>query len=113
MRSELLFIVRVNPDNRQATMEVLSEIMTFAAFDVPLRLLFLDRGVRLLSSEIDPQIAGMMMALPLYGVADLFVERESLDAIEIASSALNEQVISVPRSEISRFIFQHKGVMGV
>lgn len=111
MRSELLFIVRVNPAEREVAIEVLSEIMTFAAFDVPIRLLFLDQGVILLSSGIDPDLAGMMKALPLYGVTELFVERESLEAMEIPYSNGELSLTPLFRADVPQFILQHQGLM--
>ncbi|MEN9681272.1 MAG: hypothetical protein RLZZ627_1165 [Pseudomonadota bacterium] len=111
MRSELLLIVRVGPDVRQVALEVLSEILTFAAFDVPLRLLFLDQAAKLLSSETDSEIHGMISALSLYGVRDVFVERESLTDWGVTEESLSEKVMTISRADVFTFIRTHRGVM--
>jgi sulfur relay (sulfurtransferase) DsrF/TusC family protein len=109
---ELLYIIRVSPESRQAAIEVLSELMTFAAFDLPLRVLFLDQAAKMLVPEVDPEISGMVSALALYGISDLFVETESLEVMGVAISGLSLQVNSLPRGEISGFIQSHQRVFG-
>lgn len=110
MRSELLFVVGVDPAKRQVAMEVLSEILTFAAFDIPIRLLFLDQGIMLLMPGSDPQITGMMATLPLYGITDVFVEKESVLECGINVDSLPENVGRLPRSEIHTFMQMHQRV---
>ena len=112
MRPELLYIIRVSPESRQAAIEVLSELMTFAAFDVPLRVLFLDQAAKMLVPGIDPEISGMVSALGLYGVSDLFVETESLEVMDVALSGLSLLVDRLPRGEIPGFIHSHQRVFG-
>ncbi len=112
MRPEWLFIVRVGPESRQLAIEVLSEVMTFAAFDVPLRLLFLDQGAKLLISGIDSEISGMLSALPVYGISELFVEKESLETMGISGSALATEVGVLGREEVSDFFLSHEKVFG-
>ena len=112
MRSEWLFILKVGPESRQAAIEVLSEVMTFAAFDVPLRLLFLDRGAKLLSAAHDPELSGMLSALSLYGVDELFVEIESCEAERGDSPCHALSVREIPRLGISDFILSHRRVIG-
>lgn len=112
MRAEVLFVIRIDPAGHQIAMEVISEILTFAAFDVPLRVLFIDRGVMLFSPGIDSEIAGMIAALPLYGVTDLFIERESLEDCGLASVVLPEGATTLLRAEVPDFLHQHSGVMG-
>jgi tRNA 2-thiouridine synthesizing protein C len=113
MRSELLFVVSVDPAKRQVAIEVLSEILTFAAFDIPLRLLFLDQAIMLLMPGIDPEISGMMATLPLYGITDVFVEKESLIECGMTLDHVPEKFERLARSEISTFIQMHQRVMGV
>jgi len=98
---------------RHAAIEVLSEILTFAAFDIPIRLLFLDQAVKLLSPSSDAEIAGMIEALSLYGIKDVFVEGESLVEWGMTEECVSEQVRTLPRSEVSAFIRTHRGVIGV
>lgn len=112
MQPELLFVLRVSPASHQAVIEVLSEVMTFAAFDIPLRLLFLDEGVKLLASDTDPQISGMLSALPLYGVSEFFVETESLVALGNASVNPTLGLSKLPRGKVSAFILSHERVLG-
>lgn len=112
MRSEWLFIVRVGPESRQAAIEVLSEVMTFAAFDVPLRLLFLDQGAKLLLAGKDPELSGMLSALALYGVSELFIETASCEAAAGDSLSHALAVSEIPRLGISDFILSHRRVIG-
>ncbi len=111
MRAELLFIVRVGPDVRQVAIEVLSQILTFAAFDVPLRLLFLDQAAKLVSPETDPEIHGMIEALSLYGVRDVFVEKESLADWGMTEESLSEKVMTISRADVFTFIRTHLGII--
>ena len=112
MRTDLLFIVTVSPTLRQVAIEVLSEILTFAAFDIPLRVLFLDRAAKLLITGADPEIYGMIEAFSLYGVSEVFVERESLIECGVDEQSVPGNVIILRRAEISHFIRMHRRVMG-
>lgn len=111
MRTERLFIVSIDPKHHQLAVEVLSEIMTFAAFDVPLRVLLLDNGVTLLSHDVDSEISGMLKALPLYGVSEIFVEKESLLDWGLHEADLAEGVMTLSRAEVADFILTHEGVI--
>lgn len=86
-------------------------IMTAAAFDQVVSLLFLDDGVWQLKSGQIPRpgtasrsLAPMLEALELYDIAEPWVERESLIEREMDISRLMMPVRLIERSEVSSLI---------
>lgn len=109
MSPENLLLVRVDPSSRHAAIEVLSEILTFAAFEIPLRILLLDRAAMLCSPDVDAELAGMVAAWPLYGVSQVFVENESLNDCALDPSVLPESIRTLPRAEVLNLLHCSKG----
>ena len=112
MKPEVLFVVRADPSREQLATEVLSEILTFAAFDVSVRLLFLGEGVRFLAADIAPALSGMMASLGFYGIEELFAERESLEAFSVPEENLPMPVTILTESDISSFLRRHDWILG-
>ena len=85
-------------------------LMTVAAFDQQVRVLFLDDGVFLLKSGQRPPnpavrpTAPFFAALEIYGVEELWVERESLAERGLDLANLILPVQPLHRTEIALFL---------
>ncbi len=112
MKPEVLFVVRADPSREQVATEVLSEILTFAAFDVRVSLLFLGEGVRFLAADIAPALSGMMASLDFYGVEELFADRESLEAFSVSEENIPMPVTILKPSDISSCLRRHAWIIG-
>ncbi|WP_111640820.1 sulfurtransferase complex subunit TusC [Marinimicrobium alkaliphilum] len=86
MRRQLLFINRHSPYGESVARDALDAVMTAAAYDQHISLLFLDDGVfQLLVGQAPGSIAqkslgASLPALPLYEVEDIYVHLGSLQA---------------------------------
>jgi tRNA 2-thiouridine synthesizing protein C len=107
MGKNILFIMRRAPHEGDYTPEMLDVIMTLAAFDQPVRVLFVDDGVFQLKKDQNPADAGlkhvapMFHALPIYDVQELIVEMESLHERRLAQTDLMLPVQLLPRNRIA------------
>lgn len=103
-----LFVLRRSPYEGSAVREGLDMLMTVAAFDLPVRVLFLDDGVFLLKSGQCPEAFGvppvgpLLSALEIYGIEELWVEEESLAERGLAPESLFLPVRSVRREEVAQ-----------
>lgn len=90
--------------------ETLDMIMTAAAFDQTVTLLFLDDGVYQLKHSQDaespdfPPLARWWDALSMYGVDDLRVEAESLEERALCPDDLGRLVRPVARTAVAALI---------
>lgn len=84
MAKSLLLICRRSPWNGPGAREALDIALAGGAFELPIGLLFLDDGVFQLLPGQQPaaleqkDLAANLQALPLFGVDDLYVCRQSL-----------------------------------
>jgi tRNA 2-thiouridine synthesizing protein C len=105
-----LFILRRPPYEGNAVRESLDMLMTVAAFDQPVRMLFLDDGVFLLKSGQNPEGLGvrplepLLAALEVYGVEELWVEKESLHERGLALAQLILPVQGICRADVAGLI---------
>lgn len=102
-----LFIMRRLPYGGTHLQETLDAILTAAAFDQHVALLFVDDAVWQLKNQQQPAGLGLkdtsaiFQALQIYDVNDLYVEQESLQAAGLAFTDLILPVVSLPRGEVS------------
>jgi len=114
---QYLFVMRHLPHNSSHVQETLDQLLTTAAFDQPVSLLFLDDGVFQLkpqqSSEFMPlkNTAAMFQSLELYDIRQLYVEAESLSDRGMTSEDLILPVCCIPRDAVNALIQQHDIVM--
>ena len=93
--------------------ETLDQILTTAAFDQSVSVLFLDDGVFQLKSGQDPQTmvlkntAAIFTALELYEITDVFVEAESLADRGLVLDDLILPVRAMPRADVNELIRCH------
>jgi tRNA 2-thiouridine synthesizing protein C len=105
-----LFVLRHPPHSGSGIRESLDMLMTVAAFDQPVKLLFLDEGVFLLKSGQCPPnravrpTAPLFAALEIYDIEGLWVEQESLSerGLNLADLILPAQTLG--RTDIASFL---------
>lgn len=92
--------------------EKLDALLTTAAFDQHVALLFIDEGIFQLkkSQKTEPQAlkdtASIFNALEIYDVKDLYVETESLQEWGLTPSDLTLPVTQLPREEVNPLMQQ-------
>ena len=107
---KFLFIMRSTPHAGIQLQEKLDVILTTAAFDKPLALLFLDDGVFQLKKDQQPEKQGLkdtlsiFNALEIYDVNDLYTEVESLQERGLKPSDLSLPVKEFYRKDINQLI---------
>lgn len=105
-----LFVLRHPPHEGAGIRESLDMVMTVAAFDQPVRVLFLDDGVFLLKLGQCPHnpnlkpTAPLFAALEIYAVEGLWVEQESLAERGLGLANLILPVQTIRREEIAFFL---------
>ncbi len=110
---KLLFLVRSTPHSGIQTQEKLDIILTAAAFDQHVALLFLDDGVFQLKKGQQAEkyelkeTALIFNALEIYDVNELFVEIDSLQERGLKLDDLNLNVTALYRKDVNRFLKQH------
>ena len=109
-----LFIIRRSPYQSAQAGEKLDQILTAAAFDQSVSLLFIDDGVWQLKAQRSAQVTdvkaldAMLKALPLYGVDQLYVETESMQQRGLDAEQLFLPATLIPRSELSALLAEHE-----
>jgi tRNA 2-thiouridine synthesizing protein C len=108
-----LFVMRQLPHNSSRVQETLDQLLTTAAFDQFVSLLFMDDGVFQLKSAqasefmVMKNTAAMFLSLELYGITQVYVETESLKARGLAQDDLIMPVQLLPRTAVNGLIQQH------
>lgn len=101
VEKNLLFVVAKAPHGSLHLQEYLDMVLTAAAFEQKVGLLFVEDGVHLLAGGQQPDrigardVAAVLQSLPLYGVEQVFVERDSVDerAVDIALDGISVQLV--------------------
>lgn len=103
MQKRFLFVVRRPPYADVRSRETVDMILTVAAFDQPVTVLFLDDGVLQLKKGQQPErqgippVAPLLETLDLYDVREVWAERESL-----AERGLGADDLTIPVRIVSR-----------
>lgn len=109
-----LFVMRHLPHLSSHVQETMDQMLTTAAFDQSVSVLFVDDGVFQLKQEQKPEsmvlknTAAMFMALEMYDITNVYVEAESLAARGLISDDLILPVKVLSRSEINDFMKRHQ-----
>ena len=112
-----LFVLRRSPHNGNHVPEALDMILTTAAFDQQVSVLFADDGVLQLKRLQNPAVMGLkdtaavFGALAIYDVNTLYIEIESLQARGLDLRDLILPVQAIYRSEVNQLIRQHDVVI--
>lgn len=113
-----LFVMRTPPHSGILVQEKLDIVLTTAAFDQKVGLLFLDDGVFQLKSEQNPDRASMkdtssiFRALEIYDIHDFYTEVESLQDRGLKPGDLILPVKEIYKKDISGFMNQFDIVFG-
>ena len=116
MNKKLLFVMSRPPHGANYLQEILDVMMTAAAFDQEVRVLFLDDGVYQLKKGQDPgatntkNITPIFQALSIYDIKDYFVEDESIKERALDLDDLELLVELVPRNQIGSLMLAHDTV---
>jgi tRNA 2-thiouridine synthesizing protein C len=117
VRKNFLFVLRHPPHGGIHVQESLDIVMTTAAFDQAVRLLFLDDGVFQLKRDQEPaaigfkHIAPIFTALELYDIEELWVEEESLRERGLTAEDLILPVRLLCRCHVAAFVRSHDVVV--
>ena len=113
-----LFVMRKAPHSSSQVQEQLDVILTIAAFDQKVSLLFMDEGVFQLKKGQDPaalemkDTAAIFKALEIYDVHELYAEVESLQERGLKPGDLLLPVKEVYRKDVGNLMQQSKIVYG-
>ncbi|MDD1622108.1 MAG: sulfurtransferase complex subunit TusC [Methylococcaceae bacterium] len=109
-----LFVLRRLPHDGNYVQEILDMLLTTAAFDQQVSVLFADDGVLQIKTRQNSAAAGfkdtaaVFGALDIYGVSALYVEIESLQARGLAIEDLILPVQPIKRREVNQLMLQHE-----
>jgi tRNA 2-thiouridine synthesizing protein C len=109
-----LFVLRRVPHNGNHVQETLDMLLTTAAFDQAVSVLFVDDGVLQLKTQQNPAAMGLkdtaaiFGALEIYDVNALYAEIESLRARGLAVEDLILPVQAINRSEVNQLMRRHE-----
>ncbi len=105
-----LFVLRKPAHSGVYVQEMLDIILTTAAFDQSVSILWLDDAIFQLKNHQHPEILGlkdtaaMFQSLALYDVTELYTETESLQERGLSLNALCLPVQTLPRKTIGEFM---------
>lgn len=108
-----LFVMRHLPHVSSHVQETLDQMLTTAAFDQTVSVLFVDDGVLQLKTGQNPQpmgvknTAAIFQVLALYEINDLYVEAESLFYRGLTVDELILPVQVIPRAEVNALMQRH------
>ena len=112
-----LFVIKRLPNDGLHVSENLDMILTCAAFDQSVTLLFLDDGVLQLCPQQNPaamqlkDTSAIFAALDLYNVTDLYVETESLQQRGLTAEELILDVKCLDREQLSHFFSRYSVII--
>ena len=107
---QFLFVIRMSEQHSQQTQEGLDRILTVAAFDQSVNVLYLDDGVYRLSTS-QPESLASLAAFELYDIRNVWVERESLLSRELDEACLPISVQVLARREVADLWSLHDVVL--
>ena len=117
MTHKILIIARTAPYGSSLAREGLDYVLTSAAYDQDISLLFSGDGLFQLMKQQQPQQInlksqiGAMEILPLYDIEKLFAVEEDLIERNINTEELGMEVTIIKRSEVSQLIYSQDKVL--
>ena len=105
-----LFVLRKPAHSGAYFQEMLDIILTTAAFDQSVSILWLDEAVFQLKNHQQPErlalkdTAAMLQSFALYDITALYVETESLQQHGLQQDDLCLSIQTLPRSELAAFM---------
>lgn len=113
MKKKLLFVMSRSPHGTSYVQEMLDVMLTAAAFDQEISVLFLDDGVFQLKKGQDPVAVGLkdimpiFLALEVYDIKEYYAEAESIKERAIDSADLQLPVKLVSRNRLENLMIAH------
>ncbi|MFT4825416.1 MAG: tRNA 2-thiouridine synthesizing protein C [Halioglobus sp.] len=113
-----LVVIRSTPYGSTMAKSSLDTALAFAAFDRPIDVLFLGKGVlQLVSTQdgkaIDSKTIGKQIAsFPLYGIEHYYADEEALRRFSLDANDLPPQVSALNKENIRELIASHDHVLG-
>ena len=118
MSKNFLFVMSRPPHGSLHAQETLDIILTSAAFDQHVSLLFLDDGVFQLKKGLNPEpinlknIAPIYQSLEIYDVHDMFVEEESILERGLSQTDFFLPTKSIPRKQLAKLMSEQHVIFG-
>mgnify|MGYP005994497519 CR=1 FL=1 len=118
MSKNILVIQRCAPYGSSLAREGLDYVLTSAAYDQNIQILFLGDGVfQLLKDQDSSNIQlkshlGAMEVLPLYDIEDLYVVKEDLAERNLEEAALGLPVKLIDRQDVHKLMNKQDHIMG-
>ncbi len=115
---KVLFVMRHGPYGTGLAREALEAALGTGSFGANPTVLFMDDGVwQLLANQEGAALQqknhyAMLSALPLYGVEELFVERNSLDTRHLTAKDLPDNVTIIGTAQASRLLADSDVILG-
>ncbi len=113
----ILVVLRKPPYAGQTAKEALDAVLTAAAFEQPLTVLFMDDGVYQLLPAQDTHALGvksqstMLPALPMYDVENICVDADSLAQRGISHEQLVVNAEPVDSAAVRELFHQHQQIL--
>ena len=110
MTKKILCVIRSSPYGNSHAQEALDIILSALTLDQTVSVAFIDDGVWQLKAQQHPQLlqqkpyTSIFKALPLYGIANLYVEQDSLTERQLQCDDLLMPVNMVSRSELAQLL---------
>ncbi|MEH6813984.1 MAG: sulfurtransferase complex subunit TusC, partial [Motiliproteus sp.] len=110
-------VMRSAPYSNQTAKEALDAVLTGAAFEIPLALLFMDDGVYQLLPEQNgtaihaKNLPSTLSVLPMYDVEKIYVEASSLIDRGIKAESLILPVEVVDSAEVKALFADHDQIL--
>lgn len=118
MSKNILVIQRCAPYGSSLAREGLDYVLTSAAYDQNISLLFMGDGVFQLTEQQDSSQLGLknqakaLEVLPLYDIENLYAVQEDLEERQLKESNLTKGIKVIPRSEVHSFMNEQDHVIG-
>jgi tRNA 2-thiouridine synthesizing protein C len=112
-----LFLLRRASQGDVIDGELLDQILTLAAFDQAITVLFVDEGVYRLTSEVETAVStlesgGLLALLAFYDIDSVWVEAESLVERGICLSTDQPCLKILPREAVAGMLGGHDVILG-
>jgi len=117
MKKNILVIMRSAPYGQSRARDAIDLILTSAAYDQEISVLFQSDGIFQLIAEQQPKELGLkninaqISAFEMYDIEAVYYDQESLSARRLKPEQLNDQIKPVSNSEIQTLLNQADTVL--
>lgn len=112
-----LFLLRRPPQGGVIDSELFDQMLTLAAFDQAITVLFVDDGVYRLTRETGEPVptmepAGLLELLAFYDIESIWVEEESLVQRDMNLDEARLSVRTILREDVAGLLARHDAILG-